>query len=98
MQAAEAVELSRVFKALGSPTRLRLLAALRDGERCVHELVAELHADQSAVSHQLRVLRDLRIARARQDGRHVYYSIHDNHVRHLFDYALRHAREGLEAS
>ena len=94
LEALEATELARLFKALASPTRLKLLAALRDRERCVHDLVGELHAEQSAVSHQLRVLRDLRIVRARQDGRHVFYALDDTHVRHLYDYGLRHVREG----
>ncbi len=83
-------ELAAVFKALADPTRLRLIAALLDGERCVHELTEHLEMQQSAVSHQLRTLRHLRLVRFRKDGRHVYYALDDSHVRRLFDFALEH--------
>lgn len=94
----DATELARLFKALGSPMRLRLLSTLRAGPRCVHELVGELHLEQSAVSHQLRQLRDLNVVAARPEGRHVYYSLRDRHVRNLFDYAVKHLACATEAA
>jgi len=83
-------ELAQVFKALADPTRLRLIAALLDGERCVHELTEALEMAQSAVSHQLRTLRHLRLVRFRKQGRHVYYALDDSHVRRLYGFALEH--------
>lgn len=84
--------LASLFKALGDPTRLRLVAALDGPERCVHELVDTLEMTQSAISHQLRVLRDLGIVRGRREGRHIYYQLDDEHVRALFTMGLAHVR------
>ena len=90
-------ELAQVFKALADPTRLRLIAALLDGERCVHELTEALEMAQSAVSHQLRTLRHLRLVRFRKQGRHVYYALDDSHVKRLYGFALEHvAHAGAE--
>lgn len=86
----EIERLAGLFKALGDPTRLRLVSALSGPARCVHELVEGLGMTQSAVSHQLRVLRDLGIVRARREGRHMYYQLDDAHVRALYDTALAH--------
>jgi len=87
--------LATAFRALADPTRLRVLHALLDGERCVHELCSQLDLEQSAVSHQLRLLRDQRLVRRRKDGRHAYYALDDTHVRALFTFAMDHV---LEAS
>ncbi|MCB9556882.1 MAG: winged helix-turn-helix transcriptional regulator [Deltaproteobacteria bacterium] len=83
-------QLARLFKAFADPTRLRLVAALLEKERCVHELAEDLELEQSAVSHQLRVLRDLDLATHRREGRHIYYSLDDDHVRDLFRIGLTH--------
>ncbi len=72
MSERDTERLAGLFKALGDPTRLRLVAALDGPERCVHELVEAMQMTQSAISHQLRVLRDLGIVRGRRDGRHSY--------------------------
>lgn len=82
---SEAVILSMAesFKALGDPTRLRILALLFEGERSVGDLADHLAVSQSAVSHQLRILRSLDIVRYRKDGREVYYHLADDHVREV---------------
>ncbi len=78
---------------LGDPTRVRLLDALHGGEQCVCALAALLGATESAVSHQLRVLRALRLVRARRAGRLVYYALDDQHIHQLFSVGLEHVRE-----
>jgi len=78
------------FKALGDPTRLRILALLFDGERSVGDLAEHLDVSQSAVSHQLRILRTLDIVRYRKDGREVYYALADDHVRDILSRTLEH--------
>jgi DNA-binding transcriptional ArsR family regulator len=89
--------LAETFKALSDPTRLRLIAALREAEVCVGDLARALGLEQSAVSHQLRLLRALQIVRARKVGRHVYYALDDDHVRGLFAQGIDHVRhQGAE--
>jgi DNA-binding transcriptional ArsR family regulator len=78
------------FKALGDPTRLRILSLLFIGERSVGGLAEHLDVSQSAVSHQLRILRNLNIVRYRKDGREVYYTLADEHVRDIFTRTLEH--------
>jgi DNA-binding transcriptional ArsR family regulator len=88
-------ELAEIFKILGDPTRLRLLAALTDGgEMCVHELCARLGMSQTAVSHQLRTLREARLVRPRRAGREIFYALDDEHVVALLQAGLRHAGHG----
>ena len=88
----EAAELAEMLKALGSPGRLRLLAELLGGERTVEQLAAAAGLSVSATSHHLRILRALRLVRARRDGRHVRYSLHDHHMVDLLA-AIRHHHE-----
>ena len=83
----------RLLKGFADPTRLRLLWLLREGETCVHVMVDALSMTQSAVSHQLRLLRDARLVTARKAGRHVYYRLADEHVRALLLNAVRHVQE-----
>lgn len=82
--------LAETFAALGDPNRVRLLSALMEGELCVFDLAAVLGMSQSAVSHQLRVLRALRLVRARKSGRTVFYTLDDDHIRDLFNRGLEH--------
>lgn len=89
---AEAEELAETLKALGSPGRLRMLTALVDGHRTVEQLAESAGLGASAASHHLRILRALRLVRARRDGRHVVYSLYDHHVAELLA-AVRHHRE-----
>ena len=90
--ANEAEELTETLKALASPGRLRLLTELLAGERTVEELAAVAELSVSATSHHLRLLRSLRLVRARRDGRHVRYRLHDHHVADLLA-AVRHHHE-----
>ena len=83
----------RLLKGFADPTRLRLLWLLRDGEVCVHVLVEALGMSQSAVSHQLRLLRDAGLVVGRRNGRHVYYRLSDEHVRRLLENAVSHGDE-----
>jgi len=87
---ASATRLAETFKALGDPSRVRIIAALCAGEMCVSELANLLELSQSAVSHQLRVLRNLHLVRTRKDGRQVYYALDDDHVLTLFSQGLDH--------
>jgi ArsR family transcriptional regulator len=85
----------QLLKGFADATRLRILCLLRDREVCVHEIVDALDMTQSAVSHQLRVLRDARLVAHRRDGRHVYYRLADDHVRELLENALSHGAEDV---
>lgn len=92
--AGEAVtDLAEIFRALGDPTRVRILDALSHGELCVCDLAAVIRMSESAVSHQLRLLRGLRIVRPRRAGRMVFYSLDDRHILSLVRQGLRHAQE-----
>jgi len=87
-----ALRLAETFSALSDPTRLRIISALSSRELCVCDLAAVLGMSQSAVSHQLRYLRALHLARARKEGRVVYYSLDDEHIRDLYQLGLAHVR------
>ena len=78
------------FKTLGDPTRLMILALLFEGERGVGDLAAHLDVSQSAVSHQLRILRAFDIVRFRKEGREVFYALADDHVRDILLQTLEH--------
>lgn len=85
--------LAETFRALGDPTRVRILDALSHGELCVCDLAAVLGLSQSAVSHQLRLLRGLRLVRPRRDGRVVFYSLDDQHIMAILRQTLQHVEE-----
>lgn len=85
-------QLSALFAAFSDPTRLRIVAALSAQELCVCDLAATVAQSESAVSHQLRQLRDMRLVRSRRDGRRVYYSLDDHHVLSIYDQACEHVR------
>jgi len=85
--------LSRLFKAMGDPTRMRILWALETGEMCVCDISALLGVSESAVSHQLRTLRHLDLVANRREGTILYYRLNDDHVRQLMNVALEHVRE-----
>jgi DNA-binding transcriptional ArsR family regulator len=90
--------LADTFNALGDPTRVRILDALSHGELCVCDLAAVLSLSQSAVSHQLRLLRGLRLVRPRREGRVVFYSLDDQHIISLFKQTLQHVQESAAAT
>lgn len=85
--------LSQLFKAFGDPSRLRILYGLIDREMCVCDLAVLLQISESAVSHQLRLLRTLRLVTNRREGTVLYYSLADEHVTELIQVALVHLRE-----
>lgn len=81
------------LKGFADPTRLKILSLLRNGEVCVHQIVATLDMTQSAVSHQLRTLRSARLVAARKHGRHVHYRLADQHVHDMLSNILSHSEE-----
>jgi DNA-binding transcriptional ArsR family regulator len=92
---ARSVEaVAEVFKLLGDPTRVRLVDALTHGERCVCDLASLAGLSESAVSHQLRLLRAARLVRVRRSGRQAYYSLDDHHVVGLLHDTRKHVEEG----
>jgi len=86
------VQASELFKVLGDATRLRILDALSGGELRVQEIASRLDMTQSAISHQLHTLKDHRVLKARREGRWIYYSIDDAHVKELFEQGMEHIR------
>jgi DNA-binding transcriptional ArsR family regulator len=85
--------LTEIFRVLADPTRVRILDALSRSELCVGDLAQSLDVSESAVSHQLRLLRNTRIVRARREGRMIFYALDDRHVLALFRQCLRHVQE-----
>ena len=85
-----ALEMSEIFRALSDPTRLRIVSVLVCGDLSVGELAASVEMSVSAVSHQLRLLRNLRIVKRRRRGRKVIYSMDDEHVVNIYCYAFAH--------
>lgn len=85
-----AARVAQLFKALSDPSRVRIISALIRTELCVHDLAAMLGMSQSAVSHQLRSLREMYIVRYRKQGRRVYYQLDDVHIFELFQGGLEH--------
>jgi DNA-binding transcriptional ArsR family regulator len=92
--ASESVDaLAEVFKLLGDPTRVRILDALTHGERCVCDLASLVGLSESAISHQLRLLRSSRLVRVRRAGRMAFYSLDDHHVVGLLHDTRKHIQE-----
>jgi len=85
--------LSLTYKVLGDPNRLKMVMALRDVEMCVCDLAAFTSLSESAVSHQLRRLKDLALVKSRRDGQIIYYALDDEHVSALLEVGLAHVRE-----
>lgn len=86
-------DLSDMFKIFGDQTRVKILMALESAELCVCDIAAVMNMSQSAISHQLRVLKQSNIVKTRRQGKVVYYSISDNHVKEIFDIAMVHVQE-----
>ena len=85
--------LAETFRVLGDPTRVRIVHALSLSELCTSDLASVVSMSESAVSHQLRTLRQLHVVKSRREGKLVFYSLNDDHVRSLFDQGLEHAFE-----
>lgn len=86
-------KLAETFRVLGDPTRVKIIYALSQKELCVCEISAVLDMSQSAISHQLRILRNLRLVKYRKEGKTVYYSLDDEHILMLFHQGLEHVQE-----
>ena len=97
LSAETAQALADTFRVLGDPTRIRLIAAMAIAERCVGDLAALVGMSESAVSHQLRMLRAARIVRTRRAGRQIFYTLDDGHIRALFEQGLGHVHEEVAA-
>ena len=89
----ELERLSLIYRVLGDPNRLKIVMALRNVEMCVCDLAAFTGLSESAVSHQLRRLKDLALVKKRRDGQIIYYSLDDEHVAGLLNVGLEHIRE-----
>jgi DNA-binding transcriptional ArsR family regulator len=87
------VKLAQTFKVIGDLTRSKIIFALYNRELCVCDLATILNISQSAVSHQLRILRNLDLVKYRKEGRIVYYSLNDEHIENLFEEGLRHVEK-----
>ena len=86
-------DLGDFFKILGDSTRIKILSALFQSEMCVCDIAALLGMTQSAISHQLRVLKQGRLVKHRKEGKVVYYSLDDDHIKHIVDQGLTHISE-----
>lgn len=86
-------DLADLFKIFGDTTRIKILCALFQAEMCVCDIAALLGMTQSSISHQLRVLKQSRLVKFRKEGKVVYYSLEDEHVKRIFDQGLLHISE-----
>ena len=86
-------DLAELFKVFGDSTRISILWALHEAEMCVCDIAVLLNMTQSAISHQLRVLKQANLVKNRKEGKVVYYSLVDDHVREIFDQGLIHINE-----
>ncbi len=93
-QAEKIMELADFFRVLGDSTRIGILNALKNSEMCVCDISAVLKMTHSAVSHQLRILKQARLVKSRKDGKIVYYSLDDNHIDEILDVGEKHLNEG----
>ncbi len=90
----KAIKLAELFSSLSDASRIRIIARLLDGEMSVRSIAEGINMTESAVSHQLRGLRQMHLVRARKSGRQVFYSIEDEHVSRLFTLGLDHVQHG----
>jgi len=90
----KAIQLAELFSALSDASRVRIISLLIEDEMSVSALAEELKMTESAVSHQLRGLRQMRIVRARKEGRQVFYTLEDDHVLKLYSMGLDHVEHG----
>jgi DNA-binding transcriptional ArsR family regulator len=86
-------DLGEIFRVLGDPTRLKICLALQNRELCVSDVAAVAGISESGVSHQLRLLKALRLVRYRKEGKMVYYMLDDAHIEQLISLGVRHVQE-----
>lgn len=89
-------EIAEVYKVLGDTTRMKIISALLESELCVGDIAEIANSTQSAISHQLRVLKQAKLVKFRKDGKTVYYSLDDDHISELYEIAKRHIEEGYQ--
>ena len=89
----ELIEMAELFKMFGDSTRIKILSLLFEGEKCVQEITEASGSSQSAVSHQLRLLKQARLVRSRRNGKQVCYSLADDHVKTILGMAKEHLEE-----
>lgn len=85
--------LSEVFKVFADSTRIKILWVLFDSEKCVYDISKELDMSQSAISHQLRILKQARLVKSRRDGKNTFYALDDEHVERIIEQVLIHINE-----
>ena len=83
-------DVAELFKVYGDSTRIKIICALNEAELCVYDLAAALNMTQSAISHQLRILKAAKLVKNRRDGKMIYYSLDDDHVKQIFDAGYQH--------
>ena len=86
-------DIAELFKVFGDSTRMKIICCLFEAEMCVCDIAEIINSTQSAVSHQLRVLKQAKLVKYRKEGKAVYYSLSDNHVKIIFNMALEHIKE-----
>ena len=86
-------DLAELFKVFGDSTRIRILSCLKVSELCVNDIAEALNMTLSAVSHQLRILKNAKLIKSRKQGKEVYYSLDDDHVERIIDCGLDHINE-----
>ncbi len=86
--------LAELFKIFGDPTRIRILYVMLDTERCVNDIAGLLQMSQSSVSHQLRILKTSKLVKSRREGKSIFYSLDDEHVRSILSMGMEHIMEG----
>jgi len=89
----ELYDLAELFKVFGDSTRIRILFVLFEAEVCVYDLAEALGMTQSAISHQLRILKQSRLVKGRREGKHIFYSLADDHVRSIIAQGREHIEE-----
>ncbi|UWG96127.1 metalloregulator ArsR/SmtB family transcription factor [Dehalobacter sp. DCM] len=87
-------DLAELFKVFGDTTRIKILWALSEAEMCVCDLAFLLNMTQSAISHQLRILKQCRLVRNRKEGKIVFYALDDEHIQGIFNQGMIHVKEG----
>ena len=90
---SELYDLAELFKVFGDSTRIRILFVLHEGEVCVQDIADALQMTQSAVSHQLKILKQSKLVGSRREGKQMFYSLADDHVLSIIDLGLEHLRE-----
>ena len=86
-------DLADLFRIFGDSTRIKILYSLFDGELCVNDISTALGLTQSSVSHQLRILKDSKLVKFRRDGKSIFYSLDDDHVRSILNLGMEHLEE-----